>query len=111
MLVLSHVQLFVTLWTVAHQSPLSTGFSRQESWSEVLFPPPWDPPHSGIKLTSPALQANSLPLSHQGSLSPLKTNKSNSHLEKLMKEKIAENANKKTLELTEKYEYPKALKL
>ena len=63
MLVLSHVQLFVTLWTVAHQSPLSTGFSRQESWSEVLFPPPWDLPHLGIKLVSPAsnaLKANSV---------------------------------------------------
>ena len=29
---LSHVQLFATLWTVAHQAPLSMGFSRQEYW-------------------------------------------------------------------------------
>ena len=34
----SHVRLFVTLWTVAHQPPLCLGFSRQEHWSELLFP-------------------------------------------------------------------------
>ena len=41
--VLSHfsrVQLFVSLWTVAHQAPLSMGFSRQEYWSGVPCPPP-----------------------------------------------------------------------
>ena len=37
---LSHVQLFVTLWTVACQAPLSMGFSRQEYWSGLSFPPP-----------------------------------------------------------------------
>ena len=37
---LSHVQLFVTLWTVAHQARLSMGFSRQESWSGQPFPSP-----------------------------------------------------------------------
>ena len=31
----SRVQLFVTLWTVAHQAPLSMGFSRQEYWTEL----------------------------------------------------------------------------
>ena len=35
---LSHVQLFVILWTVTHQGPLSTGFSRQEYWSGLPFP-------------------------------------------------------------------------
>ena len=35
---LSHVQLFVTLWTVAHQAPLSMGFPRQEYWSGLSFP-------------------------------------------------------------------------
>ena len=35
-----HVRLFVTLWTVACQTPLSTGFSRQECWSGLPFPPP-----------------------------------------------------------------------
>ena len=36
----SHVQLFVTLWTVAHQTPLSMGFSRQEYWSGMPCPAP-----------------------------------------------------------------------
>ena len=36
----SHVQLFVTPWTAAHQAPLSMGFSRQEYWSGLLCPPP-----------------------------------------------------------------------
>ena len=47
--------------------PLSMGFSRQEYWSELPFPSPGDLPNSGIKLTSPAWQADSLPLSHLGS--------------------------------------------
>ena len=37
---LSRVQLFATLWTVAHQAPPSTGFSRQEYWSGLPFPSP-----------------------------------------------------------------------
>ena len=37
---LSHVQLFVTLWTVAHQALLFMGLSRQEHWSGLSFPPP-----------------------------------------------------------------------
>ena len=40
--VLSHVQLFVTLWTVVDQAPLSVGFSRQESWNGLPFPTPGD---------------------------------------------------------------------
>ena len=54
----SHVRLFATLWTVAHQAPLSMGFSRQEYWSRVLCPPPGDLPNPGIEsmsLKSPAL--------------------------------------------------------
>ena len=47
--------------TVAHQAPLSVGFSRQEYWSEFLFPSPRDLPDPGIKAWSPALQADSLP--------------------------------------------------
>ncbi|CAN0170886.1 unnamed protein product [Rangifer tarandus platyrhynchus] len=35
-----HVRLYATLWTAAHQAPLSTGFSRQEYWSGVPFPSP-----------------------------------------------------------------------
>ena len=57
-----------TPWTVARQAPLSMGFSRQESWSGLPFPPPGDLPDPGIKLGSPALQVDSLPLSHLGSL-------------------------------------------
>ena len=50
----SHVWLFVTLWTVACQAPLSMGFSRQEYWSELPCCPPGDLPHPGIKRVSPA---------------------------------------------------------
>ena len=62
----SHV-LFPTPWTVARQAPLSMGFPRQEFWSGLPFPPPGDLPDPGIKPRSPALQADSLPLSHLGS--------------------------------------------
>ena len=37
---LSHVRLFATQWTVAHQAPPSMGFSRQEYWSGLPFPSP-----------------------------------------------------------------------
>ena len=65
---LSRVQLCVMLWTVAHQAPLSMEFSRQESWSGLPLPPLGDLPDPGIKPTFPAWQADSLPLSHPGSL-------------------------------------------
>ena len=39
-------------WTVVCQAPLSMGFSRQETWSGLLFPPPGDLPNPGIKLAS-----------------------------------------------------------
>ena len=45
----SHVQLCVTLWIVAHQAPLSMGFSRQEYWSGLPCPPPGDFSKPGIK--------------------------------------------------------------
>ena len=54
----SCVQLFVTLWTLMHQAPLSMGFSRQEYWSGLPYPPPGDLPNPRIKpmsLMSPAL--------------------------------------------------------
>ena len=54
----SHVLLFATPWTVAWQPPLSRGFSRQEYWSELLFPPPGDLPDPGIEPVSPASPAN-----------------------------------------------------
>ena len=46
----SCVRLFVTLWTVTHQAPLSTGFSRQEYWSGLPCSPPMA--ESGEKLKS-----------------------------------------------------------
>ena len=56
---------FVTPWTVARQSPLSMGFSRQEYWSGLPFPSPGDLLHPGIE---PVLQADSLRTEPQGSL-------------------------------------------
>ena len=53
---------FVTLWTVARQTPLSRGFSRQEYWSGLPWPPPGDLPDPGVKptfLAYPALQVDS----------------------------------------------------
>ena len=50
----------VTPWTVACQSPLSMGFSRQEYWSGLPCPSPGDLPDPGIEPRSPALEADSL---------------------------------------------------
>ena len=50
-----------TPWTVAHQAPLSMGFSRKEYWSGLSFSSPGDLPNPGFKPGSPALQAESLP--------------------------------------------------
>ena len=58
---LGYIQLFTTRWTIAHQTPLSLGFSRQEYWSGLLFLPPGNLPNPGITPGSPALQADSLP--------------------------------------------------
>ena len=49
---LRNVRHFATLWTVAHQAPLSMGFSRQEYWSRLPCPPPADLPDPGIKSES-----------------------------------------------------------
>ena len=54
---LSHVQHFATPWTI-HQASPSMEFSRQEYWSELLFPSPGDLPDPGIKPGSPTLQAD-----------------------------------------------------
>ena len=60
-LVVQSCWLFATPWTVAHQAPPSMEFSRQEYWSGLSFPSPGDLPDPGIKLRSPALQADSFP--------------------------------------------------
>ena len=55
---LSRAQLFVTQWTVGHQTPLFMGFPRQEYWSGLPFPSSGDLPDPGIEptsLVSPAL--------------------------------------------------------
>ena len=51
----SHVQLFATSRTVAHQVPLSMGFLRQEYWSGLPFPSPEDLPNPGIESKSSGL--------------------------------------------------------
>ena len=63
-------QLLETLWTVAHQAPLSMGFSRQDCWSGLPCPSPGDLPDPWIEPESPeapALQVDCLQLSHWGS--------------------------------------------
>ena len=67
--VLSHVQLFATLWTVARQAALPMGFSRQAYWSELPFPAPGDHPNPRTELTSSvssALLVDSLPAKSSG---------------------------------------------
>ena len=66
----SHVQLLVTLWTVARQAPLSMGFSRQEYWSGLPCPPPGHLPTQRSNSHLLCLlhwQAGSLPLVPPGS--------------------------------------------
>ena len=60
---LSRVQLFVNLWTVAHQAPPSMEFSRQEYWSGLPFPSPGDLPDPSLLHCRQTLYH----LSHQGS--------------------------------------------
>ena len=58
-----------TPWTGVHLTSLSTGFSRQEYWSGLPFPPLGGLPNPGIEPmspASPALAGRSLPLSHLG---------------------------------------------
>ena len=62
------VQFFVTPWTVAHQAPLSLGFSRQEYWSGLPCPLPGDLPDPGVKPRSPTLQADSSTFEPPGKL-------------------------------------------
>ena len=59
------VQLFATPWTTVCQVPLSMGFSREEYWSGLPFPPPRDLPNPGTEPISPGPPV--LPLSYLGS--------------------------------------------
>ena len=54
------------LMTVAHQAPLSMGFSKEEYWSGLIFPSSGDLPNPGIEARSPSLQADSLSTELQG---------------------------------------------
>ena len=56
---LNYIRLFMILWTITHQAPLSMGFSRQEYWSRLPCPPPGDLPNPEIEPRS-ALQVGSL---------------------------------------------------
>ena len=72
--VTSVVSNSVTLWIVAHQAPLSMGFSRHESWSELPCLPPGDLPDPGMEPVSPAapvLSGGFLQLSYQQRESPV----------------------------------------
>ena len=69
--VFSCIRLFVSLWTVACQPPLSIGIFRQEHWSELPYPLSGDLPNPGVEPTSPvspALQVDSLPSEPPGNL-------------------------------------------
>ena len=63
---LSRIQLFVTLWTVAYQAPPPMGFSRQEYWSGFPFPSPENLPNPRIEPWSLILQADTLPSEPSG---------------------------------------------
>ena len=75
---LSHVHFFATPWTVARQAPLSMGFSRQEYWSGLPFPPPGDLPTPGIEpvsLSSSAMAGRFFTTSATWEAPPAKQNK------------------------------------
>ena len=55
--VCSAVSDSATPWTIAHQAPLSMAFSRQEYWSGLPFPTPWDLPDPRMELKSQASPA------------------------------------------------------
>ena len=65
---ITRVQLFATLWTVAHQAPPSMGFPRQEYWNGLPFPSPGDLPGPRIEPGSTTLQADTSPSEPPGKL-------------------------------------------
>ena len=68
--------------TVAHLAPMFMGFPKQEYWSGLPFPSPGDLLDPGIEPGSPALQAESLHLSHQGSQADFKNEMTYNNLRK-----------------------------
>ena len=83
----SRVQLFMTPWTVAYETPPSMEFSRQEYWNGLPFASPGDLPNPGIKPGCPALQADALP-----SEPPRKPNKEKPDKENQMKKNQTQKA-------------------
>ena len=81
---------FVTPWAVAHQAPLFMGFPKQEYRSGLPFPSPGDLPDPRMETASPALQADSLPLSHWGKpgVSPILPTFSNGFTESTISDHI-----------------------
>ena len=69
---LIHVLLLCDPMDCSPPSSSVHGLSRQEYWSGLPFPSPGDLPNLGVKPASPALQVDSLPLSHQGGPTQLK---------------------------------------
>ena len=69
--VFSHVRLFVTPWTRAHQYPLPIGFFRQEYWSGLPSPPPGDFPTQGSNPGLPHCRQTLYQLNHRGSPGPV----------------------------------------
>ena len=105
---LNPVPLFATPWTIAHQTPLSMGFSRQEYWSRLPFPSPGDLSDPGFESHLLHWQVDSLPLSLLGSPRsfPYTTqlycyNVNNSHRRYLMNEQNST----KSLFLDTKFEF------
>ena len=88
---LSCPNLCAAPWTVAHQAPLSMGFSRQEYWSGLPFPSPGDLPDPGIKPRFPALEADSL-LSELPGKPTEAGHKLKRQSSLLLKDKLLENA-------------------
>ena len=78
---LSRVQLLATPWTVAYQTSPSMGFSRQEYWSGLPFPSPWDLPDPGIEPGSSALRADALT-----------SEPKNSHFQTLLRDSVSSSS-------------------
>ena len=81
---------FQPRWTVAYQAPPSMGFSKQEYWSGLPFPPPGDLPNSGIEPRSPALEADPLTSEPPGKPQTSKLSLIKKHVIHMGKDKLHE---------------------